>query len=130
MSLAFDTSILIGIERKNVEVLKRVKELSKIYPLVPQLPFISHFEYFFGLKKRMPKNFEKLLRILKQFYLLQITEKTSDILSDLKLKYDSQGIQFSLADLLIASQVIENNLILVTLDKDFEKIEELKKIVL
>ena len=36
----------------------------------------------------------------------------------------------ALADLLISSQVIENNLILVTMDKDFEKIESLKKIIL
>ncbi|HLC36504.1 MAG TPA: PIN domain-containing protein [archaeon] len=32
--------------------------------------------------------------------------------------------------MLIASQAIENNLTLITKDKDFEKIEELQKIVL
>ncbi|GBE19778.1 MAG TPA: type II toxin-antitoxin system VapC family toxin [Candidatus Pacearchaeota archaeon] len=130
MSLAFDTSILIGIEKKDKKTIDKIKGLSKSYPLTPQLPFISHFEYLFGLKKRKPKKFNELLSVLRKFPLLQITEKTSDILSDLKLKYDRQGISLSLADLLIASQVIENNLILATLDKDFEKIEEMKCVIL
>jgi predicted nucleic acid-binding protein len=36
----------------------------------------------------------------------------------------------SLADLIIASIVIEKGMILVTSDKDFEKIEELRKIII
>jgi len=130
MSLAFDTSILIDIERQDKKVLKKLKELSTIYPLKPQLPLISHFEFLYGLKRKKPKRFNELLIFLNKFQLLQTTEKTSEILSDLKLKYDQIGISLSLSDLLIASQVIENNLILVTKDKDFEKIEEVKRIIL
>jgi predicted nucleic acid-binding protein len=130
MSLAFDTSILIALEKKDKGVLIRILELSKTYPLIPQLPFISHFEYLFGVKKRKPMNSVKLLKNLNKFSLIQLTEKTSDILSDLKLKYDSIGISLPLADLLIASQVIENSLILVTMDKDFKRIEELKSVIL
>jgi len=130
MNLAFDTSVLIGVEKRDGTILKKIEELSKTYPSIPQLPFISHFEYLFGLKKRKPKNSSKLLKILNKFPLLQFTEKTSDILSDLKIKYESSGVSLSLADLLIASQVIENKLILVTTDKDFKRIEELKCVVL
>lgn len=130
MSLAFDTSVLIAIEKGDKSILKEVEKLSQTYTLIPRMPFISHFEYLFGLKKRNPKKFDDLLKVLNQFALLPTTKKTSDILSDLKLKYDSKGIQLSLADLLIASQVIENNLILVTMDNDFNCIEELKKIIL
>lgn len=128
--LAFDTSILIGIEKKEKYILQKINELSKIYPLIPKLPFISHFEYTFGLKKRKPKKTGDLLITLNKFQMLPVTEKTSDILSDLKIKYDDAGISLSLADLTIASQSVENNLILVTLDKDFGNIKELKSIVL
>lgn len=130
MSIAFDTSILISVEKRNEKILSEIRQLSKIYPLIPQLPFISHFEYLVGLKKRKPKKFKELLERLSRFPLLQVTEKTSDILSNLKIKYDSLGIHLSLADLLIASQVIENNLILVTQDKDFERIKELNAVIL
>jgi len=130
MSLAFDTSILIGIERKDDIIIQKLKKLSKIYPLPAQLPFMSYFEFLIGLKKRKPKKYSELMEFLNNFYTLQTTNKTAEILADLKIKYDSQGIALSLTDLMIASQAMENHLTLVTTDKDFEKIQELKKIVL
>ena len=51
-------------------------------------------------------------------------------MADLKYKYEKKGIVVPLADLIIASIAIENNAVLVTSDKDFEKIEELKKIII
>ena len=67
---------------------------------------------------------------LKKFNILQTTNSSAEILSDLKIKYDKKGMSLPLADLLSASIVIDNSLILVTKDRDFEKIEELKKIIL
>jgi len=130
MSLAFDTSILVEIEKRNETIIRELENLSKIHPLPAQLPFMSYFEFLIGLKKRRPKKYEELIKFLNNFNILQTTNKTAEILSDLKIKYDSQGIALSLTDLLIASQVIENQLIIVTRDKDFERIEEVKKIIL
>ena len=62
--------------------------------------------------------------------MINIIKKTGETLSGLKRKYEKLGNIIPLADLMIASQVIENNLILVTLDKDFERIEEMNKIIL
>jgi|APSaa5957512622_1039677.scaffolds.fasta_scaffold02473_4 predicted nucleic acid-binding protein len=130
MSLAFDTSVLIAIERGDENILNKLKELYERYPLSPHLPFMVHFEFSYGLKKRKPKRVEDLFDFLNSFPLLDLGFKTSDILSDLKLKYEKKGLSFSLSDLLIAAQVIENDLILVTRDRDFEGIRELKKIIL
>ena len=130
MTLAFDTSILISIEKRDRKTLNELDSLSKNYPLPPQLLFMCYFEFLLGLKLRKPKKYDDLLIFLNKFNILHTTNKTADILSDLKVKYDKLGIALSLADLLIASQVIENNLILVTKDKDFEKIKEIKKIIL
>ncbi|MBI2142325.1 PIN domain-containing protein [Candidatus Woesearchaeota archaeon] len=47
-----------------------------------------------------------------------------------KYKYDKKGIILSLADLIIASQVKETNMTLVTKDKIFERIEEINKVLL
>ncbi|MDA3779983.1 MAG: type II toxin-antitoxin system VapC family toxin [Bacteroidales bacterium] len=130
MILVFDTSILVAIERGSEEVLKKLELLSEKYSSSPVLSFITHFEFSYGLKKRDPKDIDKFFYFLNSFDLLDVTVRTSNILSDLKLKYNKKGLTFSLADLFIASQVIENDLTLVTLDRDFEGISELKKIIL
>ena len=83
-----------------------------------------------GLKIIKNKFFQTNLIFLKKFNVLHTTNSSAEILSDLKIKYDKKGIALSLADLLSASIVIDNNLVLVTKDKDFERIEELKKIIL
>lgn len=130
MTLAFDTSILIAIEKGDEQVINKLEELSKLHKLAPQLPFISYYEFLKGLKIRKPKKFKELLEFVNKFNVLGTTKNTAEILSDLKIKYDKIGESLPLADFLIASQVIETNLTLVTQDKDFEKIKELKKIVL
>ena len=63
---------------------------------------------------------------INKFWVLNTTEETSKILSDLKFKYDKKGISISLADLIIASLAIENDMTLLTTDADFKRIEELK----
>jgi len=130
MTLAFDTSILIAIEKGDKNIISKVEELSKIHKLCPQLPFISYYEFLKGLKMRMPKKYKELLEFINQFNVLETTKNTAEILADLKINYDKSGLILPLADLLIASQVIENHLVLVTKDKDFERIKELKKVVL
>jgi len=130
MSLAFDTSILIEIERRNPKIIEKINNMSESYPTSPQLPFISYYEFIQGLKIKNPKDYEKKFAFANKFSVLKTSKKSAEILADLKIKYEKIGFSFPLADLLIAAQTIENNLILISLDKDFEKIEELKKIIL
>lgn len=130
MVLVLDTSILIAIEKRDEKIITKLKELSKQHPFPPQITFITHFEFLFGLKLKQPKNQKLMLSFLNKFNVLQPTTITSEILSDLKISYDKQGTVLSLADLLIASQVIEHNMTLATKDKDFVKIRELKAIIL
>lgn len=130
MSLVFDTSILIAIERGDKEVMGRLETLQKSYPSPPELTFISFFEYLTGLKIRKSKSFQSNLIFLKRFTVLHTTNSSADILSDLKIKYEKKGARLPLADLLSASIVVDNNLTLLTRDKDFGEIEELKKIII
>jgi predicted nucleic acid-binding protein len=93
------------------------------------LPFIAYYEFLRGLKVGKPKKYSELKEFVDQFNVLSTTKKTAEILSNLRIKYDASGEKLPLADLLIASQIIENQLVLVTKDKDFERIKELKKII-
>ena len=119
--------MLIDIENRESITLNKLKELSKVYSSPAAISFISYFEFVFGLRGR--KNNSRALAFLNNFSCLQTTKSTAHILSDLKSKYSVKGAILPLADLLIAAQVIENNGILLTRDKDFKVIEELKKIV-
>ena len=125
MNLIFDTSILIDIERKNKETIDKIEELKDMYPTQAKIGFISYFEFLLGLKDKSIKNKEKSKEFIEKFSVLQTTKNTADNLVALKQKYE-----LPLADLLIASQTLENNGILITKDKDFEQIKEMNKIIL
>lgn len=125
MYLIFDTSVIIEIERENKDFIQKVIELKKSYPRLPKIPFIVYYEFIHGIRKRNLKNKIKAEKIINAFDVIHTTNKTARNLSYLKDKYE-----FPLADLLVVSQVMEINGILVTRDKDFDKIEEINKIIL
>ena len=130
MSLLLDTTILIGIERKDKELIKKLEAIVETDSAPANISLITYFEFVHGLQKKSPQNKEKSMAFIEKFAFLEATKKTAVILSDLKYKYDKIGKPFPLADLLTASQAIENNMTLITSDKDFNEIEELKKIIL
>lgn len=130
MTLVLDTSILIDIERKNKQTIEKLEELSKVHYTPASITFINYFEFYFGIIQRNVKNKQYMLEFINKFNCLRASNKTAEILADLKYKCDTEGIKLPLADLIIASQVKENDMILVTKDRDFEKIIEIKKIIL
>jgi len=130
MMLVFDTSVIISIEREDKEVIKKVHELSKIYVGQPQIAFVTCYEFLLGIKNRSPKNQNEALEFINNFNCLSATKRTAEILAELRHKYAAKGIEIALADFIIASQVKENDMVLVTKDKIFEKIEEISKIII
>jgi predicted nucleic acid-binding protein len=125
MNLIFDTSILVDLERGYEATIKKLEELRKIYPAPAKIGFISYFEFLLGFKNKSVKNKEKARQFIEKFSVMQTTKNTAEALVTLKQKYE-----LPLADLLIAAQVLENNAILVTKDKDFNMIKEMEKIVI
>ncbi len=123
--LILDTSIVIEIERGNKEIIKKLNGLKVMHPSPPKISFITYFEFIHGLRKKSLKNKEASMNFIKFFEIVQTTKETAEFLSDLKGKYE-----LSLTDLFIASHVIEGRGILVTRDKDFERITEINKIFL
>src|SRR3989344_1878917 len=124
MTLVFDSSIIIEIERGNKDIIEKLKELRKIHPTSPKISFMSYFEFLYGLRKKSPKNKIKSEELLQLFETIQTNNSTASFLVKLKDKYE-----LSLTDLFIASQVMENDYILVTKDRDFERIEEIDKVI-
>lgn len=128
--ITLDTSILISLEHRDNKVIKRILELSEEYGEDFYITFINLFEFLLGLKIKKVKKKEEAISFLRNFPILNSTKLTSKIMADLKFKYDKKGMEIPLADLIIASIAIENDMLLVTQDKDFKKIKELKKIII
>ncbi len=124
MTLVFDTSIIIEIERGNKDIIFKLDELRKIYPGPPKIGFISYFEFLYGLRNKQIENKIKSQKFLELFEIIHTTNITAHYLAQLKEKYE-----LSLTDLFIAAQIIETNSVLITKDKDFERITEINKII-
>jgi len=127
MSLILDTSILIGIEKENTTILEKLSKLKSTHQGPIYISFITLFEFYYGLEKMSSENKLKYIEFIMNFTTINTTDETAILLSSLKYKYTKKGKQKSMSDLIIASQAIEHNLTLITLDKDFEDISELKK---
>jgi predicted nucleic acid-binding protein len=128
--IVLDTSVLISVERKDEEVIDKILELSEEYGKEFYITFMNLFEFLLGVMVKKIRKKKEAVSFLKRFLVLNSTELTSRIMANLKFKYDKKGEVIPLADLIIASIVIENGMVLVTSDKDFEKIEELKKVII
>jgi len=130
MSLVFDSSVIFELEHGNKEFIEKIKECVYFNPDPAQISFMTFFEFYEGLRNRSKKNKERAIVFVNNFKMLEPSKNTAIIVSNLRHTYESKGINIQLADLIIASQVLENNMILVTRDKGFQKIEELNKIIL
>lgn len=127
MTLLLDTSVLVALERGETE---KLRELSLEHPAPPFISLMAHVEFLVGIEKFSAAKKAKLKKFLRQFPVLHTSNETALLLSKLKYDYDRKGKKKSLTDLFIASQAIEHGLTLVTKDKDFEDIAELRKVLL
>ena len=129
MTLLLDTSALIGIQRRDKDIVKKIDEIKKLHFRPACISFINYFEFYTGLIEKSAKNKQIMLDFINSFNCIKTSSITAKILAELKDKYEKKGIVIGLADLIIASHAKESNLVLLTRDKIFEKIEEIDKII-
>lgn len=125
MGLILDTSILVDIERKDKKTLEVLRELRERFPSTLKISFMTLFEFLYGLRYKSQQNRVKYELMLENFEVIHTTSKTAKFLALLKEKYE-----LPLADLFIASQVMESGGILITKDQDFNDISEIDKIII
>jgi len=120
MILVYDTNILIDLSRNVPETTRIIQSLQKQYPAPAHITIVTYTEFLIGIIER---------RRNQQQLLINTTRITGNVMAALTYSYARKGKILSYADLLIASLIIENEMMLVTKDADFNHIEELKKIV-
>jgi len=126
MTLLIDTSVLIDLENNVPHIKQRLQELSKSHPNPACISSITYVEFLTGIENHPEEKKAEAIAFIWRFPVLQTTNETAMWLSHLKCKYRKEK---SLSNLFIASHALEHRLTLVTTDKDFENIAEIKKIV-
>ncbi len=124
-----DTSILIDLQRdekKTIELLDRY--LTREQPA--RISFMTYVEFWQGTEGYTLEKKTEIKKFIWQFVILHTTNATALILAKLKHDYDKKKLTKSMNDLFIAAQAIEHNLTLITKDRDFEDVTELKKVIL
>jgi len=130
MTLLLDTSVLIALERRNPVVESKIRELAKSHPGPARISCITLFEFMYGAECLPKEEKEDLLKFIWRFSVLQTTNATMWLMSHLAYAYKKKGNSKSITDVFIASHAAEHDLTVVTLDKDFSDISEIKKIVI
>tara|TARA_Y100000034_G_scaffold44576_2_gene54768 strand:- start:10695 stop:11081 length:387 start_codon:yes stop_codon:yes gene_type:complete len=127
MPYVLDTTILIELEKKKSNIISKLKTLP---PDELQITYFTLCEYYYGIIKKSPRNRLKALKSLFKYNTLYPLYKSALIFCELKNKLIRSGKEIPDFDLLIASVVMENNSILITMDKHFSRIKGLKTIVI
>ncbi|VVB81753.1 tRNA(fMet)-specific endonuclease VapC [uncultured archaeon] len=129
MTLLLDSSVLFELEKDNKTIVNRLKEMSAGHPARACISFMSSVEFLYGIEEKSDEEKAEAKEFLWKFCVLHTTNETAAWLAYLKHKYDKLGKPKSISGLFIASQALEHKLTLVTKDRDFEDISEIKKII-
>ncbi|MCH1771587.1 MULTISPECIES: type II toxin-antitoxin system VapC family toxin [Metallosphaera] len=120
MKLLADTSALIEFMRGNEKVRGVMLNADKIYA-----SSLSLFELLIGSVVK-----EDILEFIYSLDgILPLTRKDSVVASTIYRELKDKGKLIGLVDILIASQAINRRLVLLTKDKDFERIRGLNPIL-
>lgn len=127
MRYLLDTNICIYIIKKKPEAV--LKRFVKLKPESIAISSITVAEFYYGISKSSRPNENTIA--LEQFLLplIQIDYSKNDALAYGKIRnqLEREGKMIGAMDLLIASQAVSRNLILVTNnEREFKRIDDLK----
>lgn len=126
MSYIFDTDICVQIINKNPTVLKKLRHLPKDKLFITT---ITEGELWFGVRNSSNylQNMKMLEKFLAYFQKLDFTSRDARSYSSVRFELQKKGKIIGNNDLLIASQVLERDGILVTgNEREFRRIKDLK----
>lgn len=129
MTLVLDTNVVFDLESQSRETVSKLEELARQHPGRPYITSLTYFEAYYGALDKGARGRQIMLEHLDSFGLLNTTRGSAIKLAELRKSQREKGREAQLADLLIASIVIDRGMTLVTRDRHFEGIEGLKVVV-
>ena len=131
MDYVIDTSVLIEIENDNKQIIEKL--ISEIKDYESSTFYITYFcfcEFYYGHIKKNIKNKKRIIKELNKYNLLNTTMNSGILFCEIMNELRQKGRPIPVFDILSSSVAIDNNLCLITLDKHFKEIPQLKAIVL
>lgn len=126
---ALDTNIIVEYLRQNVVVKKHIYDFitSNIF-----IPVIVLGELYFGanISLKKDKNRKEIDAFCNTLNIIQIDSEIATYYSEIRKKVKELGKPIPENDIWIAASCIAYDLTLLTLDKHFDNIKELKKITI
>ncbi len=129
MKYVLDTAILIGLERNYRNIVLEIDKLISAYNVF-YTTTLNLAEFYYGYSAKGDDAKKRADQFLSRFRLLTITGQSARIYAELAYKHDKAGAKLGDFDLLTAAIAIDNGASVITTDKDFERIIELKKIII
>lgn len=129
MNYILDTNILIEIRKGRKDVKEQVMGLINAESAVPYITLLTFAEYYFGSLDASHQGQEDCMEFLNSYKHLTVTKSGAMLFAKLTYKYEKEGTPLSPLDMLNACITIDNNFIFITADKAFERVKELKKII-
>jgi len=117
MKYLVDTSLLIELLRGN----EKVAELLENLPKPVYISGVTEAELLSGKECKQPDKERKIIELISLFQKINPSNEINRIAGKLRRERD-----MSLLDALIAATAIKIGATLITLDKDFERVREVK----
>lgn len=123
--ILLDTNAYSAYRRGDETVLEALAESDRVY-----LSVIVLGELYYGFRQgcHEQKNRQELKLFIKKstVRLLQVTEESSDIFSQVKSNLKEKGAPIPINDVWIAAHCLETGSVLVTFDNHFQSIDGLR----
>lgn len=123
--ILLDTNAYSGYRQGNKAIFEALAESDRVY-----ISVIVLAELYYGFRQgdKGKKNREELKSFIKKttVRLLQVTEETSDIFSQIKVQLKQKGRPIPINDIWIASHCLETGSVLISSDKHFKEIGGLR----
>jgi len=127
MKYLLDTTWIVEYLRGNAEVISRVQELQDEGLAMSIISVAELYEGVF--RSDNPSGNEQALKeLISAVTVLDITQEICRTYGEEKSKLLQKGTVIGALDLLIAATALHHNLILLTADHDFERVENLNSI--
>ena len=122
-----DTNFLIAFLRNDIEATLKMEKL-KISGKILRTTAINLCELYNGafLSKKTQKGIEEVDNLLSCIEVVNLDSKSAKKYSEIHNMLRKKGDLLPAFDVLIAAIVVENNDLLITRDKDFERIKDVK----
>lgn len=130
MNYVLDTNALIEIRKGNESFAEAVKRIVGSDAKQPFITLMTFSEYYFGCLNADEEGRKDCLNFLNAFGHLSLTKGSAMLYAELTKKYRKLGLSLDAVDMFIAAITADNGMTLLTLDKGFERLTELKKVVI